>query len=517
MWVRSLRWRLQAWHAVILLLVVAGFGSLFYLQSRRAKLDEIDAELLAGARVLEGVLRTVIPPGPGPELGPGPVGEELPVRRPPPPSPRRGRRRTVEDDLPPPPGPPPFEPPFPGGPPRAGNLEALNLPSSLVERYAEDGRGPYFAIWFPDGEVLRAEPSPPEAPPDDEVGRRRESHVRQRGGLREVTLLGPGRTRILVGRPIERELAELHRLGLRLGLSGLSVFLAGLVGGWWLSSRAVRPIRAMSETLARITARRLSERIDVADVDAELGQLGAILNEMLGRLEASFEQQVRFTADASHELRTPLSVILAHIELALSRARSAEEYREALSTCGRAGGRMKAMVDDLLTLARADAGQLELKAGRADLGTIAEESADLVQTLAARRGVRLEVTPGRSEVSGDPDRLAQVATNLITNAILYNRPGGRVMVSTATERDEAVFRVADTGIGIPEADLPLLFQRFYRADPARSREHGGSGLGLAICRSIVEAHGGRIAVESRAGEGTTVSVRLPAAGADGRS
>ena len=151
---------------------------------------------------------------------------------------------------------------------------------------------------------------------------------------------------------------------------------------------------------------------------------------------------------------------------------------------------MKSLVDDLLTLARADAGQLELKAGRVDLGTIAEESADLLQALATRRGVRLEVSAGPAELSGDPDRLAQVATNLVTNAILYNRAGGRVMVSIGSEGEEALLTVADTGVGIPESDLPLLFQRFYRADPARSREHGGSGLGLAICRSVVEAHTG---------------------------
>jgi heavy metal sensor kinase len=270
----------------------------------------------------------------------------------------------------------------------------------------------------------------------------------------------------------------------------------------------------MSETLAGITARRLSERIDLAGVDSELGELGAILNEMLGRLESSFEQQVRFTADASHELRTPLSVILAHIELALGRPRTAEEYREALATCDRAAGRMKALVEDLLTLARADAGQLDLEPVPVDLGSIAEECVDLLDALASRRGIRLDVSAGRAVVAGDADRLTQVATNLITNAILYNRLGGRVVVTAAAEGNEAVLTVADTGAGIPEEDLPLLFQRFYRADPARSRKHGGSGLGLAICRSIVEAHGGRIAVTSRPGAGTTVTVRLPLAGKD---
>ncbi len=493
--VRSLRLRLQAWHALILLLVVAGFGALLYFQSRRAKLDEIDAELLAGARVLEGVLRTVLPPGPGPGPMDGPGGPRLF-----PPPPRHGRR-----------------PPLADGPRDEDLPVALRLPRSLVDRYDRDGQPVYFIIRLLDDEVLLAEPFPSEAPPDDDVGPGREWHARQRGVLREVTLLGPGRSRILVGRPIGNEVAGLHRLGVRIGLSGLSVLAAGLVGGWWLSGRAVRPIRAMSETVAGITARRLSERVDLAGVDTELAQLGAILNDMLGRLETSFEQQVRFTADASHELRTPLSVILAHIELALSRPRTAEEYREALTTCGRAAGRMKSLVDDLLTLARADAGRLELKAMRVDLAAIAEECAGLLETVAARRGIRVEVATTPAELSADPDRLAQVATNLIANAILHNRAGGRVTVSTTSEEFEVVLTVADTGVGISEVDLPLLFDRFYRVDPARSREHGGSGLGLAICRSIVEAHDGRIAVESRLGAGTTVTVRLPSARGETRN
>ena len=471
--VRSLRWRIQVWHAAILLLVVAGFGTTFYLQARRAKLDEIDAELLAGARVLEGVLRTLVPPA-----------------------------------MPPPPPGPPRRPrwPGPGGP---GDHLALALPQSLVGRYDEEDQSPYFVIWRPDGQVLRAEPSPPEAPPGEVLGSDREWYARRRGMLREVLLRGPGRTTILVGRPIGRELAGLDRLGWRIGLSGLAVLAVGLAGGGWLSSRAVRPIGAISETLAGINARRLSERIDLADLDAELVRLGAMLNEMLGRLESAFEQQVRFTADASHELRTPLSVILAHIELALSRPRPVEEYREALATCGRAAGRMKTMVEDLLTLARADAGQLELKAEPVDLASVAEEAVELLDALARRRGVTLDIEAHPAVVAGDAGRLAQVATNLITNAILYNKPGGSVTVVTRINAEDSVLTVADTGVGISEADLPSLFRRFHRADPARSREHGGSGLGLAICRSIVEAHGGRIAVESRSGIETTVTVRIP--------
>ncbi len=262
---RSLRWRIQAWHTLILLLVIVGLEGMLYTEARKARFDEIDAELLAAARVLEGVLRTTQPPLRSPrDLAVGPPVDDRPnspANRPPHP-PRRG---------PPSPGAPPEEPGFfdgpPPGPPRRplhdqgppghrlmpmrpppAEPKAFSLPNSLVDHYVEAGEPPYFVIRSPEGEVIRA--NPPEVadqvPPDPEVGRRFESHSRNRGMLREVTLLGPGRTTIVVGRPIHHELAGLRRMAWLLGLTGLGVFSAGLVGGWWLSSRAVRPIVAMS-------------------------------------------------------------------------------------------------------------------------------------------------------------------------------------------------------------------------------------------------------------------------------
>jgi two-component system, OmpR family, sensor kinase len=176
-----------------------------------------------------------------------------------------------------------------------------------MERHAESGQAPYFVVRDVDGEVIRDDPPliAGEVPADPTVGRWYESHSRNRGALREVTLLGPARTTILVGRPIHHELAGLQRMAWQLGLTGLGIFSAGLVGGWWLSSRAVRPIVAMSATVSGIGASSLSRRLDLEGVDTELGGLGVLINTMLDRLEGSFAQQVRFTADASHELRTP--------------------------------------------------------------------------------------------------------------------------------------------------------------------------------------------------------------------
>lgn len=528
---RSLRWRLQAWHALVLLLVVAGSGVAFHAQARRTWFDEVDAELLANARVLEGVLRAMPPgvdragerqagPGPGregppawPRFGPGPGFWPGPRF-----GPGWGRG--------PGPGPGPMLPMGPMLPEGTGPLEergprpgrrmrdALTLPPAPEDRQPGGGDEPYFVVWKPDGGLIRAEPpkAADEVPPDDHVGPGLDVHFRTRGFLREVTLLGPGATLILVGRPIGRELGDLRGLALRLTLTGLGVFAAGLAGGWWISARAVRPIARMSETVAGITATSLSRRIDLTDVDTELGDLGALLNTMLGRLEASFDQQVQFTADASHELRTPLAVILSQVELALARPRSADDYREAIEASGRAARRMKRLVDDLLTLARADAGGLELRTGPVDLGAISRECAELLEPLATRRGVRIEVSSSKGELIGDAERLARAVTNLVNNAILYNRPDGRVTLSVVSQDDQVVLKVADTGIGIPEAELSRVFDRFFRIDRARSRASGGSGLGLAICKSIVEAHGGTIEVSSRCGQGTTFTVRLPSGG-----
>ena len=294
-----------------------------------------------------------------------------------------------------------------------------------MDRYSEPGDEPYFVVRAAGGNVLLADPPAyaEDVPPDTSVGRRYESHSRNRGMLREVTLLGPARTTILVGRPIHHELAGLRRMAWQLGLTGLGVFLAGCAGGWWLSSRAVRPIVAMSETVSGINASSLSQRLDLAGVDTELGSLGSLINTMLERLESAFEQQVRFTADASHELRTPLAVILTQVELALSRPREAAAYRESLEACGRAATRMKSLVDDLLTLARADSGKLELRVEPIDLGRLAEGSVALLQPLAHERGVQIlrEISPAPLE--GDPERLGQVITNLVSNAIQYTQPG----------------------------------------------------------------------------------------------
>jgi heavy metal sensor kinase len=326
-----------------------------------------------------------------------------------------------------------------------------------------------------------------------------------------VARLGPRGTRILVGRPVGREQADLAAFAWQLAGAGAAVLAAGLAGGWVISARILRPVAAISATASAISATNLSERIDAGKVDRELAELAGVLNAMFDRLEAAFERQARFTADASHELRTPLAILRSHAELALSRPRTPDEYRETVETCLGATRRMTALVEGLLTLARADAGKLELRRQPVDLRHVVEEGVALFEPLAEGRGVSLAASLAPANVTGDPDRLGQVLTNLLSNAVQYNRPGGAVRVELGVAAAEAVLSVSDTGCGIPEGDRPHIFERFYRVDKARSRASGGNGLGLAICKSIVEAHGGTIGFETKPGQGSTFWVRLPCA------
>jgi heavy metal sensor kinase len=342
--------------------------------------------------------------------------------------------------------------------------------------------------------------------------------LRTRGTNREAVRYGPFFTRLVVGKSLEPEYAELRRLAWLLAAAGAGVLVMGLAGGWVLSKRAVRPIGKITRVAEEVSASSLSQRIEMKEIPSEFASLASVLNDTFARLEAAFAQQVRFTADASHELRTPLSVIHTHAQLALSRERSAEEYKNTIATCLRASNRMKSLVDSLLLLASADAGRLTLDPQPFDLRDVVEECVALVAPLGEERRVEVRVEPaagaaegrgGEAEVEADAARISQVIINLLSNGIRYNWEGGSVTASVSTDADFVVLSVADTGVGIPPEHQVHIFERFYRVDKARSREVGGSGLGLAICKNIVDAHGGTIGFESGKEGGTVFTVRLP--------
>jgi heavy metal sensor kinase len=324
---------------------------------------------------------------------------------------------------------------------------------------------------------------------------------------RETADVLPSGEMIRVGCSITPELKELHRTALKLASIGGIILFFGLAGGWWIVSRSLRPVVAISAAAAKISAGDLSQRINVAEAESELGQLAAVLNSTFARLEAAFAQQQQFTSDAAHELRTPVSVMLTQAQTALNRERTAPEYRETVEACQRAAQRMRRLIESLLALARLDAGQEPMKRLNFDLSKTACDSVELIRPLADERGVKILCDLPPLECTGDSERLAQVVINLLTNAIQYNRPHGEVRVRLESQNNMAVLTVSDTGAGIAAEDLPRVFERFYRAD--KSRSTGGNGLGLAISKAVVEAHGGTIEVSSAENTGTTFTVRLP--------
>jgi len=306
-------------------------------------------------------------------------------------------------------------------------------------------------------------------------------------------------------------LADLRRTALILTSVGAGILLLGLLGGWWLASRAIRPIADISSAAVKISAGDLSQRINISETESELGRLASVLNSTFARLDAAFAQQQQFTSDAAHELRTPVSVMLTQTQTILNRERSAADYRETVEACQRAAQRMRRLIESLLELARLDAGQQQMKRMRFDLAQTARDCVTLIQPLADERHVKVFCNVPPLNCLGDPERLSQVITNLLTNAIAYNKDNGEVRVSGEVKNGTTILTVRDTGVGISSADLPHVFDRFYRVD--RSRTSGNTGLGLAISKAIVEAHGGTIEVSSQLDVGTSFMVRLPSEGA----
>lgn len=293
------------------------------------------------------------------------------------------------------------------------------------------------------------------------------------------------------------------------------LFLAALAG-FFLTDRALRPVRRVTQAAALIGAEDLSRRLPVSGED-EMAELAATFNAMIGRLEEAFqqlkqscEQQQRFTSDASHELRTPLTTIKANTSLALLGDRSVRDYRDTIQVVDQAADVMSRIVQDLLLLARSDAGQLTVESAIVRVGSVLRQAIHA----AARPDsapVGLELTDERLEVSGDAHHLVRLFTNLLENATRHTPADGLIRLSASHGAESVVIRVADSGEGISAEHLPHVCERFYRVDPARTHARGGAGLGLAICRSIAEAHSGSLVVDSIVGAGTAVTVTLPRA------
>ncbi|MBI4950238.1 MAG: HAMP domain-containing protein [Deltaproteobacteria bacterium] len=283
-------------------------------------------------------------------------------------------------------------------------------------------------------------------------------------------------------------------------ICGIGVFL---MTGW-----ALKPIRAFTRKIGQITEKNLAERVEERGVAIELKPLAASFNTMLGRLEESFSRQKQFLSDASHELRTPTSIIKSFCDVTLGRERGPGDYKEAIRKIGDTVNRMCDIINRILVISRLDNKTIQFKPVRVDLMDLMKDVLKLIEHSAASKGIGIKLEGTNVFVSGDREGLTEVFTNIVENALKYNRPQGRVEISVNESNGGALISVFDTGIGIPEGEQEKIFDRFYRVDASRGVTVG-SGLGLSIVKTIVEAHGGRIEVKSQFGSGTTFNVYLP--------
>ena len=294
----------------------------------------------------------------------------------------------------------------------------------------------------------------------------------------------------------------------------LAVLLAS-IGGYFLARRSLSPVVAMSTQAGRIGEANLHERLSVQNKEDELGHLASSFNELLDRHDQSFERQRRFVADASHELRTPIAILCGEAEVALSQpARPAEDYRESLDILRAEAKRLRHIVEDLFTLARADAGQYPLTTSEFYVDELAASCAHSVRTLALAKRITLHCEASKEmPIHADESLVRRMIMNLLDNAIKYTPIGGSVSIECRCEDSQYSLRVRDTGQGIPTELQPRVFERFFRADKVRSRSEsdgGGAGLGLSICRWIAEAHDGRLELTHSDPMGSTFTVILPA-------
>jgi heavy metal sensor kinase len=295
------------------------------------------------------------------------------------------------------------------------------------------------------------------------------------------------------------------------------ILLCSLLAGYWIAGRALTPVSELIRAARSIGADNLTRRISVPDTGDELRDLALTLNEMLARIDSAFRQVTQFTASASHELRTPLALIRTTSEVALLRkSATASTYREALLSVLSEAERNTALLDQLLFLARADSGQVLTKRP-VEVGAEIRNACEQVRLLAAEKdlGLRVQMEGDPAWISGNADHLRRLWLVLLDNAVKYTPAGGEVAVSMQADSNSVSVEVTDTGIGIGENDLPHIFERFFRADEARTRGVGGTGLGLSIARWVAEAHEATIHVRSITGQGSGFRVAFPRIAASG--
>ncbi|PYO44255.1 MAG: hypothetical protein DMD29_00880 [Gemmatimonadetes bacterium] len=481
----TIRARLTAWYATALAITLAAFAIVLYVSRRQGSFQDLDRRVRSEADLSAAILASVYRAG-------GLVVALDTLRRP-----------VLAQDV-------------------AATLEAV--PDYLLVTHAQgrvlfasaDAR----ALTFAEFERLR------QITTSADRLRQGTIHIEPNGptlhySVRPLPEAGPQFGALFMGADIGPALLGPEQLVATLLLALVPGLILAVLVGSLISGRALEPVdRIIGEVGDISDGRSLHRRLAVPLERDELGRLTVTLNQMMERLERSFAALRRFTAEASHELKTPLTVLRSGVERAITTPGLPRDTLEVLEEVLQEVNRMTELVDALLTLARADEGRAELHKEPVDLREIVAEAGETGELLAEQAGVTMDVgTSGAAVVvSVDRSRIRQLILNLVENAVKYTPRGGSVQVRLGQEDGRVTLTVADSGIGIAPGDLPHVFDRFWRADTARTRtgERPGTGLGLAICKWIAEAHGGTIAVTSRPGRGTTFVVSLPAP-SDGRT
>lgn len=485
---KSIRWRIQAWHGLLLLGMTTAFAVTAWRLERTNAYRRFDDDLKSRLGVLGGALERG-----GPRRSQG--GD-----------PRGGG---PDDDLggEPPDGPPDELPPPPRGP-GGGPPPAFSAPEVTAMFKPDEAVPFYYQVWTRKGEPLTGSSTAPTGIIRPSGGSL-DPKSRVRDGFRECYHFTPPGECILVGRSSALVDQAMRDFAFKTAGIGGGLLSVGLAVGWWISSRALRPISAISAAAARISKGHLKERIETSETESELGKLASLLDDTFRRLDAAFDEQARFTSDAAHELRTPVSIILAQSQLALSRDREPAFYRETIEASQRAARRMQGLIESLLQLAVLDAaaGNAEFHPG--DLSKLGDEHLPALRVLAEEKGSVIVANLQSAWCRMNAEQVGQILDNFVSNAVKYSPSGSEIHVTSGVRGDRAFLSVRDNGPGIAAEHQPHVFERFFRTDSSRSSATGGTGLGLAICKRIADAHDGTLSVQSEEGKGSIFIFDLP--------
>jgi heavy metal sensor kinase len=460
---RSLRFRITAWYAGLLAGALLGFGVSVYLGLERYLYWDQQRTLASECRAI------------GTELLP-----QLPAKQP----------AWLSTEI--------------------NETYAPEVNSKFI-RVIREGDGVVYLSGAPkDGSF---DPSQVPLSTTEELGRFRRIRLEGRALLIDVLqFTTPDGSRFIVESGVPSQKIEVVLHGLLLTFAIYMPFITSLAvgSGYWLMRRSLQPVDEITRRAEGITSTNLSERLPVIRTGDELERLSTSLNRMIERLDHAFQHINRFSADASHELRTPLTILQLELEGIAQSHRLNPALTDQIGSALEETHRMSHIVESLLAISRLDAGEVKMDKISLNLGDLAASTADQMKLLAEEKSIRL-TSDVASEiyVEGDRSRLQQVIVNLVANAIKYTQEGGKVEVCVRRKGSRAVLEVSDSGAGIPDYALPHVFERFYRADKARSRDSGGAGLGLAIVKAICSAHGAEVSVSSKEGTGSLFSVELP--------